>query len=857
MFKHAVHIAILLMLSSLLFACAGEKLELRVKASMNGQPAVHAKVIVDNEEQGVTDENGVFSRIIRRKPGAEVEVVVSNELAGYHIKPWKGSFIMKLPKAGSIETYSLTADLPATMFVTLVVTEKGAPISGAAVRVAGKEIGTTDRSGRLVYEYKKLPESGINLEVKKSGYAAWHKTGSVEPGQTIEAKLSKRVTVTVKALTEEYGQTVGIPGLSVTINNKSAGKTDAKGVLTWFYNGAPGKKVSLSMSAPGFIPDSWKTAIVLQGEVDVNRYFYPVSPKAIRTGIYRFVSNTSDADLSNILTRTESAVAAQLYRYSCFREVPSETLQSELKHEKLNIDKITAKGWRKTPLGRTVDMIVLGSVSKDEKGFLIETKFYNSDGTLILSQISRARSADNINGAAREIARTVIERFPFEGTVIGVDGERYRINLGKSGYKISSGTDFTLMTPRRDKTGKISGYRETGRLRVKKAEENGSWADVEDLNKNETIAFGDRVVRRIYREGEEESVRNYFVLLAKGGLPPDVAPLNAVNIYVNDEWLGATASDGTAEVPVRLNKSFTLMLYRIGYQPVTEKVTIEKNKDTKEFTLVVNNALFTINSKPTGADVYVDGDKIGRTPILVGVPVKLGFHTVKVSLGGDYRDWEEVVEFAKKEEDYTAGSKIILYKDFLKIGEGAEQRGDIEGAIMAYRSTGKDHPDYSAAHHRLARIYLDEKGDYDGAIREFENVLSLPENQQLVYKQFSVAFMNLGHAYYEKGNSLIQTDREAAAQNFAKAIQNLQVAKQNMRFFPNEHYDEAVHDTYYYLALSYNKLYQITRKNDILNNANVAWREYFDFFPKSLEGNSTFEQARDSARKYWDQIKDL
>lgn len=857
MIKRALPTAILVMVSSLLFACAGEKLELKVKASMNGQPAAQAKVTVDNQEQGLTDENGIFSQVIRRKPGTDIEVVVSKEIPGYHIQPWKGSILMKLPKAGTMDTYSLTADLSAMRFVTLVVTEKGTPVQGADVTAAGKDAGKTDGSGRFVYEYRELPESGIDLAIKKSGYAAWRKTGSVEPGQTLEAKLSKRVTVAIKALMEEYGQASGIPGISVTINNKDVGKTDAKGALTWSYDGEPGKKVPLSLSAPGHIPESWKTTIVLEGEINVNRYFYPTTPKPIRTGIYRFVSNAPNIELKDVLAQTEGAVAAQLFKYSCFREVPSETLQSDMKHAKLNIDKITAKGWRETPLKKTVDMIILGSVAKDEKGFLIETKFYTSGGTLILSQITRAKSADNINGAAKDIASAVIERFPFEGTVVSVDGERYRINLGKSGYKISRGTDFTLMTPRLDQNGKVSGYRETGRLQVKKIEENGSWTEVEDLKKDEKIALGDRVVRRIYREGEEESVRNYFVLQAKGGLPPDVSPLNAVNIYLNDEWLGSTGPDGKAEVPVRLNKNFTLLLYRHGYQQVIEQVRIEKNRDAKEFTLLVNNAVFTINSQPTGADVYVDGEKIGRTPILDGRPVNLGFHTVKVSLGGDYRDWEEVVEFSKKEENLTGGAKIILYKDFLKIGERAEQSGDIDNAIAAYKSTEKDHPDYSTAHHRLAQIYLDETGDYDGAIREFENVLSLPENQQLVYKQFSVAFMNLGHAYYEKGNSLIQTDREAAATNFAKAIQDLQVAKQNTRFFPNDHYDEAVHDTYYYIALSYNKLYQLTRKNNILNSANLAWREYFDFFPKKLEGNSTFDQARDSAQKYWDQIKNL
>jgi len=246
---------------------------------------------------------------------------------------------------------------------------------------------------------------------------------------------------------------------------------------------------------------------------------------------------------------------------------------------------------------------------------------------------------------------------------------------------------------------------------------------------------------------------------------------------------------------------------------------------------------------------------IGRTPIMDGKPITLGFHTVKVSLGGDYRDWEEVVEFASKTEDRTGGRSVVLHKDFLKIGERAEQKGDIDGAIAAYKSTEKGHPDYSEAHHRLATIYLDEKNDYDAAILEFENVLSLPENQQLIYKQFSVAYTNLGHAYYEKGNALVAKDKETAAQNFAKAIENLKTAKLNTRFFPTTSYDEAVHDTYYYNALSFHKLYLITKKPAVQSNANLAWREYFDFFPQKLEGNGVYEQSREAAQKYWDQIK--
>ena len=851
--KRVAQSALILMALSLLVACAGEKLELKVKAVSNGAAAGQAKVVVDKEELGQTDANGMFTKVIRKKPGTEVEIIVSKDIPGHPTKPWRGTFQMKQPKPGETATYAFDAEL--LNFVTLVVTDKGKPVSGASVKAGGKVVGKTDAKGEYVYGYQALPKTGADITVFKTGYAPWHKTGMLDSGQKIDIAFTQRVVVTISALVEEYGQASGIPGIGVTINNQPAGKTDAKGVLTWLYDGEQGKKVPISLSSSGYIPDSWSGSITLEGEVSVQRYFTPTTPKPIRTGLYRFVGNTPNVDLKDALAQTETAVAAQLFKNACFREVPSKTLQSDMKLAKLNIDKIIVKGWATTALRKSVDMIIVGSIAKDEKGFLIEAKFYTAGGKLLLSQIVRAKSVGDINSAAKEIANDVLERFPFEGTIVSLDGERFRINLGKSGYKIAKGADFMLMKPRMDETGKVSGYSETGKLKVKKAEDNGSWTEAVDLKKEEKVSVGDRVVRRFYREGEEEGERNYFVLSAKGGLPPDVAPLAGVNIYVNDEWFGTTGTDGKAEVPVRINKNFNLVLYRHGYQQAAEKVKIEKNKDVKEFTLQVNNAVFKIDSEPQSADVFVDGEKIGRTPILDGKMVNLGFHTVKVTLGGDYRDWEEVVEFSKKEENRTGAAKIVIYKDFLRIGERAEKKGDVDAAIQAYKNTSKGHPDFSTAHHRLAQIYLDDKSDYDSAIREFESVLSLPENQQLVFKQFSVAFMNLGHAYYEKGSSLAQGDREGAARNFGKAIQNLQVAKQNTRFFPNDHYDEAVHDTYYYIALSYQKLYQITRKNNILNNANLAWREYFDFFPKKLEGNSDYEQARESAQKYWDQIK--
>ncbi len=837
--------------AAVLLGACGERVDIELKARLDGQPAAGAKVVIEREELGVTDAQGNFAKQISRKAGTELELTVSREAPGYRVEPWKTTFMVKLPKDGQASKYRFDADLKAMRYVTLRVHDKGAPLSGAKVSVGGKEAGVTDDKGELLYLYRQQPPKGAEFGVAKAGYGAYRATRRLEPGEVIEVALNRQAVLTIKALTDEYGRASGLPGLSVSMDGKPLGKTDAQGGLTYTYRGEPGKKAVIALAAPGHIPSAWKTTVSLDGPVGVQHYFYPTTPRPIRIGIYRVTGNTPGADLGGVAAQTEQSLAAHLFKFPAFREVPAEKLQAEVKQRKLAIERIAAKGWQDTPLRGTVDMIVLGSVAQDGDGYLVEAKFHTASGKVIFSEIGRARSARAIDGAVRDIANNVIERFPLEGTVIAVEEERYRVNIGRS-WRISRGTEFTLTAPTFGEGGKVAGYRETGRMEVRRSEDMSSLVDVATLKKGEKVQVGDRVVRRTGSEGGEGDERSYVLVTAKGGVGSDVAALPGTNVYLNGEWKGATGTNGQAEIPLRAGKSYSVLLYRHGYQQVAGKISVQKSGEAREFVLAANNALFRIESDPSAAAVFIDDEQAGKTPLSAGKPVTLGFHSVRLSYGEDYRDFFEVMEFSKKEED----RKVVLQKDFLKIGERAREKGDVDGAMKAYGAAGREHPDYAEARRRLGNIYLDDKEDYDRAIAEFETVLSLPENEQLIYKQFAVTFTNLGHAYAEKGNRLANSDRDAASQSFAKAIKALQTARQNTRFFPKDEYDEAVHDTYYYTALAYHKLYLITRQPAVANNASLAWREYFDFFPKKLESDPNFAQAREAARRYRDQIQE-
>src|SRR5690349_5207736 len=837
-----------LLATALLGAC-GQRLDIEVKARIDGQPVPQASVVVDHEELGVTDAQGVFAKQIRKKPGAEVELSVRKEMPGYRIEPWKTTFLVKLDQQGA---YRFEANLNATRYVTLRVSDKGVPLADAEVTAGGKKAGVTDAKGELVYQYGQQPPKGTEFGVAKSGYSSHRGIYAFEPGQVIEIALNREAIVAIRALTDDYGRASGVPGLAVSIDGKTVGKTDSQGSYTYTYRGEPGRKALIALAAPGYIPAAWKTAVKLEGQVNLQRYFYPTTPRPIRMGIYRVVGNTPGVDLKDVAAQAEQALAAQLFRFPAFREVPADTLRAEINQRRLSIERITTRGWQDTPLRATVDMIVLGSIAKDNDGFLTEVKFHTANGKVIFSEIGRTRSARGIDSMVRDIVSNVIERFPLEGTVVGAEGDRYRINIGRS-WRIGRGTEFTLTAPNLGEGGKVSGYRETGQMEVRRGEDSSSLAEVTTLKKGEKVQIGDRVVRRSARQGEEGA---HFLLTAKGGVGAEANPLAGTGVYLDGEWAGATGANGQAEITLRLGRNYTLTLYRHGYQQLTDRIKIAKSGEAREFVLTANNALFKVDSTPSSATVYIDDEQIGKPPITDGKLITLGFHSVRVSYGEVYRDFFEVMEFAKKEEDRTGDRRIVLQKDFLKIGDRARQNGDIDGAIKAYSSTERDHPDYAEAHRRLGDIYLDEKEDYDRAIAEFEAVLALPENQQLIHKQFAVTFTNLGHAYCEKGNRLLDSDRAAASTYFAKAIKALQTAKQNTRFFPSAEYDEAVHDTYYYTALSYHKLYLITKQPAVMNSASLAWQEYFDFFPKKLEGNPTFVQAREGARRYRDQIQE-
>ncbi|MBW1644646.1 MAG: hypothetical protein JRJ76_17650, partial [Deltaproteobacteria bacterium] len=551
MVKQIIRLIFILLSFILIFACeTGKKaeFELQVEVTLDGKFASDARVLIGSDELGITDNSGYFSKKIKKQPGSEIHLSVHKEARGYNIEPWKDSFVLKLPKDGVVDTYKFRAALKSKKYFTIFVSEDGTPIESASIRIDGELGAKTDENGEYVYNYQSLPEKGVDLKISKDGFSSWHRKVKAKPGQILEVALSikeevkeavvvvkpvekaipakapakakprksksLKSTVSVVTRTYSYGILKPVSRVIVHVNGKQIGKTNSKGALTFKYKGRIDKEAKLTLSAPGYIPAKWETSIAAKGRQTIHRLFYPEKPKPIKVGLYGYVNNSPEEDLSEVLNRIEEAISNNMFIYSSFSEVPKAMLRDNMVRASLDME--TVSGWQKTRLIRTVDMIISGSVTKDDSGMTIETTVNTANGNIILSQINKVRKKKNIKNTAKLIVKNIIDQFPFEGVIDAIEEDSYRLNLGKLDYKIRRGNEFSYTVATSNSSGKFTGFREAGMLKVNETEDAKSWVKIVAVNEGDEVKIGDRIVRRRYLEEEKAATKDSFTLLARG-----------------------------------------------------------------------------------------------------------------------------------------------------------------------------------------------------------------------------------------------------------------------------------------------------------------------------------------------------
>jgi tetratricopeptide (TPR) repeat protein len=802
-----------------LSGCRGEErkeqpaLSLRLKAvTPQGDPLSGVSVEALGKVQGQTDAEGKLSFPFTRDVGEEFTVSAKLDRPGMQFKPWQQSVVVRKWDTTRPETleYSLEAKLEPTALSSVIELQTGgAPATGADVRIDGKPA-KLDPNGRVSMDLGTNLSRSAKVSVKLKDFEPYDQTATLRAGETFSVPLIKIGAVYGKLLVayEAMERMVPVPGAEVALGGKSIGKTDAAGTLKYQ---APDKEGTLAVKKSDFLPE---TATAKAPARKAAQVVVPLVPR--EAPVYRLAllppknGTPGDAEVEAALPEIEDKLSDHLFSHACFEKAPSE---------------------------KAADAVVSVLATRAEGGLLLSVKVAWAKGKPI-GGFAETGKFSRVKSLSEAVSAKVVEVFPFEGHVLGFEEGRVITSLGSGKDRGVKKGDGVALYHWDGKTPlKIASL---GKAVVRRVD--GEFSRVELQKGAQGPALGDKVV--LLPRAVEAAFSSAVTLTVKAGREGSERPFGDVNVYRDGVWVGVTSGSGEIQVPVASGEKHTFLFVRAGIKPYQEEIKGGQAVEQKTILLPQTSSRLKLESEPAGARVMVDDVEVGTTPL--ETDVLMGFHRVKVEASGlDWRAYDKVVEFTSLEENYTGGRRIKLQKDALGQSDSLIGKGDVDGAIALLAQVQPGHPDYSAAHHRLAGLYLDEKKDPARAIPEYQKVLDQPENRELVNKRFAVTYLNLGRAYYLLGTP----------DGYQKAIDQLLVARNNKRFFPQDQYDQATHDTLYFLALASHKLYHARADERLLQETSARWKEYFDFFPSSLQNDEDVKQARTGAEHYYEEIR--
>ena len=758
------------------------------------------------------------------------------ERPGLEFEPWSGAFVVRKWKRSEPETlrYAVEAELaPRAVAALLQVVEGGKPLKGAQVRVAGKAVGRTDAEGQLSVPLGTSMSRSAAVSVQADGFAPWKNKSTLRAGETLRIDLAGTAgaALTLVAGYERLGRFVAVDQVDVLVGGNVVGKTDAAGRAS-LESVLAGTKVELRRA--GYLPAPALARLrgVRGGSVAV-----PLYPQAAPN--YRVVvlplrdGSANDPSVAAALPELEDKLSDYLFSLGCFERAEEQAFAGALRSAKRPLDKALDQGWAGTPASALADAVVRAELSLAGE-LVLSVEVVSVTGTRLGAFAEHSRPT-KLRQLAENTAQKITELFPFEGHVTREDGGQFQTTLGARGERgLRRGQTVELVRW----SGLPPKLVSLGRGEIRSFTPGGS---VIAMKKKGRVAPGDKVV--LLPRAREAALSASLQLTVLAGDGASAMPFADVNVYRDGAWVGLTGDEGRIDVPAEAGRAHELLFVRSGVQPHRESLKAARGAQAHTVRVPQTMSHVTIESEPSGARVIVDGRELGRTPFDGYVP--MGFRRVQIDAGEDWRAHDQVVELRELETRYTGASRIVLPKDVLREAEAEIARGEVDAAVALLADVPAPHPDYAAAHNLLGGLYLDEKKDAEAAIREFESVLARPENRELVNKRFAVTFVNLGRAYYAKGGP----------EGYQRAIENLLKARDNKRFFPRERHDHALHDTLYFLALASHRLYHAQPADALLQETARRWKDYFDFFPTSLQGDPEIQQARQSAEEFYAEVR--
>lgn len=701
-----------------------------------------------------------------------------------------------------------------------------------------KEICTTNARGRCIYKFSKVPRDQKVFVAKKEGFVTSSHSSALSDNGLLRVELNRGVSIDVFATVRRYHYVSGFPGATVMVNGNAVGKTDDFGRFSYVYSGAKDDYIDLMIKSENYLPEIFQTNFVVSGPMTLVKQFSPTEPPAARvvTLPLRVMTEKSDAT-ERLKTSVKNAFLGEISRSTPFVNVGLSVAMSAARKADLTISQVVSGGWMNTDLKAKVDAIIVPTLSEQGGSRYFDVSLVDARGRVLgaVHQKLAGDVAGVLSVATSEAVEKLTRFFPFEGTVdsfvAGESGNEIKINLGSShGRLLQQGDKISIWGLQKDQAGLKADFSEIGVARVESISTYTSTAKIISRAPRSKIGRGDliQLVRKVgggllAKSGKPLKTSSFNVKVVDA--EKTSSPVAKVNIYHDGEWIGITNERGVLSLPKSLQKTkLKLTAAKSGYDRA--EVDVKPGKRAV-ISLYRRSIYLKIDSKPSGAEITIDGRVLGRTPFVGSIQPRSSVDILTLTDVDGHKDYKVALDYSEDSIDLDGSKRIILEPDYFAVGKELMDSGRVDAAIKKWSEIPENHSDYLRAVHQLGEVYLTVKEDIDAAIEKFESVTSRKEVASFQDKKYVGSFINLGISYFKKAELLGKEKAwDKVAQYYQKSVSSFEKAKPYMRFIEGSKFDDVNYLVSFHSNLARHRTALIVKDKDLLKTAYDGWRDF-------------------------------
>ncbi len=850
-------------------------------------PLPEADIYLNQRFIGRTDYKGFFLTDINLIVGESYTLRVEKDRNGYVYEPWETNFRVaperkkrhekkeepgemlpslegefdvfteleraELGRASLYDKYHFLAILDGYMFYTVKVTGKNdAVVAAASIIVNGTLEGNTDESGMFVVKYAGEDIRQDNVQVFKEGEHIWQKRVEVFPSYHMNVNLDKLLLIDLYAYTENYDVVSGIRGAQVFLDDQWVGNTGRSGYFGYRYEDESGVdgELTLRVEYPqGFYPEIEERSFLITEDLSrltYSSFSYNSNPSAPRiTVIPLHVGDKKDILLSRRAYDLKRSIEDYLSIGGVFVLVPDKGIVDLFEQFDLEISK-GGTDWSEIPfIKNEIDGIVFGNFESSGNIFIVQLYGIDYSGKII-GQLERRVSLRELQSIPDIFAEQFRSNFPFEGTISAID-KKITINLGTH-HGIEQDDKFYSFLNYYDTIMKDYSTKRVARLRITDVSDTTSSGELESISEGYLLEPGAKVKR--FSEPVQALKKIPITIVVSSGKNS----LSGANVYLDDQWTGQTDEEGVLQIVLTEISTADVLVYKEGYIPTKIAIKAQENESTYRVDLKQGQTLFTIDSEPRGALLFINGEFKGDTPV-VREPIELpyGFHRIELKLLG-YKSYSQYFKFSERRISLTGDDTIVLHEDYLEQAESLYEDGKIDDALGILQAIPETHPDYQKSMEFCGYIYLRHYRDYETSISYYSRVIDLEEPAA---ETSVISYYNYGQACYNRAEELYYDNSIRAQSYYLLALEIFNVVKERRSRLHSSGRSHIYQDVLFYVAVSYQKLYYLSSLEEYLSQAYYSWIDYFDFFDNTFLKDSYYENQYSVAESYREEVKRL